>query len=369
MVVRMNEREILIYLQTIKGVGWRSLERLVTAFDSLQSILEFQPIELSMFSGIDLSVAETIYRHLSNTPITFFLEQLNQWKEKGIRILTIKDDEYPRFLKEIAQSPWVLYTKGNIELLKKPAISIVGTRNPTAYGITVTEKLSKDLSHHGWTIVSGMARGIDRIAHETALSNQGKTIAVLGSGIDVIYPKENQRLYNRLTQEGLVLSEYPPGTNPIPGYFPQRNRVISGLSQGTLVVEASLKSGSLITAQHALDQSREVFAIPGQISSKQSLGTNLLIQQGAKLVQKVADINDEFPYLILKNERPQDDKNVKLSKNEQQLYSLISEKIHIDDILADLNLVTSEIYESLLSLQLKGLIQQMPGGYYRRKEA
>ncbi|WP_339063344.1 DNA-processing protein DprA [Tepidibacillus marianensis] len=268
----MNERDLLIYLHTANGVGWKTLERLTISFESLQLILDAKPIELSMLAGIDLSIAESIYSHLSKVPITLFQERVEQWKQQGIQILTMKDVEYPRSLKEIAQPPWVIYSKGNIELLHEPALAIVGTRNPTTYGITVTEKLAKDLSQYGWTIVSGMARGIDRIAHETTLSNEGTTIAVLGSGIDVIYPKENQRLYQRLTQKGLVISEYPPETSPIPGYFPQRNRIISGLTKGTLVVEASLKSGSLITAQHALDQSREVFAIPGMITSKRVLG-------------------------------------------------------------------------------------------------
>ncbi|TCS82925.1 DNA-processing protein DprA [Tepidibacillus fermentans] len=366
MVFVMEERVLLIYLHTIDRVGWKTIERIMTSLESLHLLFDFAPLELSMLSGIDLTNAERIIASFTKENIIQFQEKMIEWKRNGIQILTANDENYPRLLKEIAQPPWVLYSMGNLDLIHESSIAIVGTRNPTSYGVTVTEKLAKELTTYGWTVVSGMARGIDRVAHEATLESNGSTIAVLGCGIDIVYPKEHQRLYRRIINDGLIVSEYPPGTPPVPGFFPQRNRIISGLSYGTIVVEASLKSGSLITVQHALDQSREVFAVPGSITSKQSLGTNSLIQQGAKLIQTVDDVNQEFPYLNQTQKRSIRSESIKLTKNEEKVYSLVTDKIHIDEILSRSHLGLSDVYECLLSLQIKGKIKQIPGGYYRK---
>ncbi|MFV9509872.1 DNA-processing protein DprA [Tepidibacillus sp. LV47] len=363
----MEERELFIFLHSIKGIGWKTIERLKTTLESFHSLFNFSPLELSMMVGIDLTSAERIIGNLTKENMEQFQQQIKQWEREGIRILTMSDENYPPLLKEIAQPPWVLYYMGNLDLFYEPSIAIVGTRNPTAYGITVTEKMAKELTLSGWTVVSGMARGIDKVAHEAALENHGGTIAVLGSGIDVIYPKEHQRLYKRIQNNGLIVSEYPPGTPPFPGFFPQRNRIISGLTYGTIVVEASLKSGSLITVKHALDQSREVFAIPGPIISKQSLGTNSLIQQGAKLIQTAEDVNQEFPYLNLKKKQLKKTEKIEITKKEEKIFTLITDKIHIDEIVLRSKLPLSEVYECLLSLQLKGFVKQLPGSYYRKK--
>lgn len=361
----MEERELLIYLHSLNGVGWKSISRLDSTLDSLRKLNDLQPLELAMTTGIELQQAEKIRDALQPDKVITFNRIIKEWEENGINILTYHDTDYPSYLKEIAQPPWVLYTIGNKELLQRPALAMVGTRNPTNYGKIVANRLAKELVDSGFVIVSGLARGIDSIAHSGALGSNGPTIAVLGSGVDVIYPSENKKLYHEIAAKGLVISEYPPGTVPHPGYFPQRNRIISGLTYGTLIVEASTKSGSLITAQFALEQSREVFAVPGSITSKQSLGTNGLIKQGAKLVQTIDDILEELPYLNLNSKEKKTTSSEKLSDIEVLVYNVIDDDpIHIDEIYSKLDLNLSEIYETLFSLQLKNMIKQISGGLY-----
>lgn len=361
----MEEREFLIYLHSLNGIGWKTISRLHSYLDSLNRLYDIQPLELSMTTGIELQQAEKIRDALQSGKVTAFNQLVKKWKEKGINILTYLDPDYPQYLKEIAQPPWVIYTIGRKELLQQLSIAMVGTRNPTNYGKIVANKLAKELVESGFVVVSGLARGIDSISHSGAISANGPTIAVLGSGIDVIYPSENKKLYNEIVAKGLIISEYPPNTAPHPGFFPQRNRIISGLAYGTIIVEASMKSGSLITAQFALDQSREVFAVPGPITSKQSLGTNSLIKQGAKLVQTIDDILEEFPYISLNGGGQKSSLTEKLTDSEALVYELIDyNPIHIDEIYSKLDLNLSEIYEALFSLQLKNMIKQVSGGSY-----
>ncbi len=359
----MKQRDLLVYLHTLKGIGWKTIDKLVTHLDSLESILLMQSLELSMQAGLDYRTAEIIIQSLETEKINIFLQLLKKWEQKHIRIITYFDSNYPTYLKEIYQPPWVFFTKGDQSLLNNPIIAIVGTRNPSQYGRIIAEKLAKELTEHGFIIVSGMARGIDRKAHEGSLLS-GATIAVLGSGIDIVYPKENQGIYQEIEEKGLIISEYSPGTKPHPAYFPQRNRLISGLSLGTIIIEASLKSGSLITAQLALEQSREVFAIPGNITSNKSLGTNSLIQQGAKLVMNIEDIIEEFKYLSFEG-KIHNKIEIKLNNKEQKVMAMINyNPIHIDDLFNHLEFSFSEIYEILLSLQLKQKVKQIPGGTY-----
>ncbi|MGD9677102.1 MAG: DNA-processing protein DprA [Vulcanibacillus sp.] len=367
-MLKIDNRELLIYLHGLSGVGWRTIEKLTTYISPLSKVFSMNPLELSINTGIEYNLAEKIINHIRDEEgIIRFNNNFSNWILKKIKIITFYDYNYPNSLKEIAQPPWVLYTIGNLELINSFSIAIVGTRNPTNYGKLVTEMIAKELVNYNFTIVSGMARGIDSIAHQGTLNNKGKTIAILGCGIDIIYPRENKNLYNSIAQSGLIISEYPPGEKPHPGFFPQRNRIISGLSNGTLVIEASISSGSLITAQFSLDQSREVFAIPGPITSKNSLGTNSLIKQGAKLVQTVEDIIEEFPYLIL--EKKQTEKvDYNISKIEKEIYLLIEdEPIHVNELYQRTNIELSDIYECLLSLQLKEIIKQLPGSLYVRK--
>jgi len=362
----MEERILLIYLHKINGVGDKTLRKLLVNLDSLNQLFTLKPLELSMQTGISFTIAEKIINMLTEANIKDFYRELKSWQDKGIFIWTLLDKDYPTLLKEISHPPIIMYGLGNKEIIHQPAIAIVGTRNPTSYGKIVAEKISENLSEYGWIIVSGMARGIDRVAHEGTFAHFGRTIAVLGSGIDVIYPSEHRALYSKLKEKGLIISEYPPGTSAHPGYFPARNRIISGLSYGTIVVEASLKSGSLITAQFAVEQSREVFAVPGTITSKQSIGTNSLIKQGAKLIQNIEDIIEEFPYLKIGQKKEKEDN---LNKIEGKILNIIThEQIHIDDIYDKSQLNLSEVYDCLLSLQLKGRIKQLSGGYYIRNE-
>lgn len=364
----MDERELLIYLHSLNRIGWKSISRLYSYLGSLNKIYDLQPLELSMNTGIEFSQAERIKNSLQQDKVLAFTGLLNEWENKGISIITYKDPNYPTMLKEIAQPPWVIFAKGDLKLLNRPAIAIVGTRNPTNYGKIVADKLARGLVENNLVVISGMARGIDSIAHSGALGADGNTIAILGSGIDVIYPKENHKLYNEITRKGLIVSEYPPETEPHPGYFPQRNRIISGISYGTIIVEASMKSGSLITGQFALDQSREVFAVPGPITSKQSMGTNDLIKQGAKLVQTIDDVFEELPYLKEKSVNNNIISKEELNDNEAIIYKAVDYiPIHIDEIYNNHDLSLPEIYEALFSLQLKNRIKQISGGLYIRE--
>ncbi|OEG00389.1 DNA protecting protein DprA [Vulcanibacillus modesticaldus] len=367
----MDDRELLVYLHTIKGVGWNTLSRIVSSFNTLAEIFSVQPLELSMLSGIEYSVAEMIINNLQVDKINRFKNLLFVWGKNNIKIVTYFDSDYPAILKEIANPPWVLFAFGDLNFLHQHSIAIVGTRSPTNYGKIVSEQLAKELVDYDFVVTSGLARGIDRLAHEGTLAKQGKTIAVMGNGIDVVYPKENQKIYDSIRETGLVISEYPPGTRPHPGYFPRRNRIISGLSLGTIIVEASSKSGSLITAQFALEQSREVFAVPGPITSQKSLGTNSLIKQGAKLIQSIEDVIEEFTYIhkekFQKNEEKLETLN-SLNNSEQMVYLIVqSTPIHIDEIYDQVSMDLSNLYESLLSLQLKGVIKQLSGGLYVRQ--
>lgn len=364
----MEERDLLIFLHIQKGVGWKTIFNIFQYFDDLKEIFLIQPLEFSMRTGIKYSLAEKIINMLKKEYINEFPKQMETWEKTGIEISTFLDQNYPERLKEIHQPPWVLYAIGDTELFNHPSLAVVGTRNPTPYGRWAAEKLTGELVEYNWAIVSGMARGIDYAAHESALHHNGKTIAVLGNGVDVIYPQENRKLYKEIAEKGLILSEYPPNTQPHPGNFPQRNRIISGLSYGSIIVEASQKSGSLITAQFALEQSREVFAVPGPIHSKQSIGTNTLIKQGAKLIQEIEDIMEEFTYLKLKKNKSSQGSEL-INQSEEAIHQAIQyQPVHINDIYNQTEIELNQIYETLLSLQLKRKIKQLPGGYYIRQD-
>jgi DNA processing protein len=273
-------------------------------------------------------------------------------------------------LKQTSQPPWVLYYKGNLQLLQRPSIAIVGTRVPTVYGKNTAEQFARTLARAGLCVVSGMARGIDSMAHKGALNEKGGTIAVLGCGVDIIYPLENNILYYEIARKGLILSEFPFGTEAQPGLFPLRNRIIAGLSVGTLVVEAALKSGSLITADQALDESRDVFAIPGPINSPKSQGTLTLIKAGAKLVVCAEDIIEDYRHLItpksgtitpLNKEASYEE----LNEDEQKIYNLLStEPTTFDALLEESQTNFGHLHTILLSLLMKKQINQLPGAAY-----
>jgi len=287
------------------------------------------------------------------------------WQElekKQITFSLLKDSDYPALLKEIAFPPRGIYYQGNLFPQMIP-LAVVGTRKVSDYGKIVTEKIVQELIPYNILIVSGLAQGVDTIAHYTAVKNGGKTIAVLGAGLNHIYPASNRKLAQKIIHQGALVSEYPLGTTPYPAYFPWRNRIISGLSRGTLVIEAPKKSGALITANFALEQNREVFAVPGSIFNPNSEGTNKLIQEGAKLVSLVQDILEEFNITL----KPPSSSSL-LLEEESKIYNCFSPGIPltIDKIAEKLKLSPADILAKLSILELKGLIKSIAGGRYLR---
>jgi DNA processing protein len=363
-------RRILLGLTLTPKIGWKTIHKLI--LDEIDECC--YELSSEQWKKKFAFLTEEQCRHLS---IEMDKEKLKEYekklKEMNITYFTVVDTEYPSSLSEIYESPWVVFSRGDLSLLQRPSLAIVGSRKTTHYGRMVTEKLVPDLVQKGWVIVSGLALGIDAVSHDSCLKAQGMTIGVLGSGIDTIYPKQNKHLYQKIMDKGLLLSEYPPGTAPHPSYFPQRNRIIAGLSYGVVVIEATKKSGSLITAHCALEQGREVFAIPGSIFDQQSVGTNLLIQQhGAKLVTHPKDIVEELSHVDLPKIK---DENVKTRVNEgimvddieKKLLELLKrEKRHMNELSTGSSLPFAELTKELLKLEMKGLIKALPGSYYQR---
>jgi DNA processing protein len=301
----------------------------------------------------------------------------------GCHLVTLTSAEYPPLLREINDAPLILYVRGDAGLLAKHAVGMVGSRRPTAYGSSVAHRLASDLAQRGLVIVSGLARGIDSASHRGALEAGGKTVAVLGSGIDVIYPSENQLLAKKIMESGAVISEFPLGTGPTPQNFPIRNRIISGLSLGVVIVEAAEYSGSLITARLALEQNREVFGVPGNITSAQSFGPNHLIKQGAKLVDQWIDVIEEFPEAIRMELLPPgeaaDGKSAttpsaplfeaSLSPDQKAVFDALraDEAVFVDSVLGSVSMPHPRVLAALLELEMTGLIRQLPGKNFIRK--
>lgn len=282
-------RNRLIHLHHCKGINWKTIFQ----------ILKNDPLLTSLFNESNLShlPIPTQEKIISEIHSPIIQEQIKHYSPNNIHTITYFDDEYPIHLRETFEPPWVLYGKGNIELLKNDLkLAVVGSRQPTNYGKMAIEAIFPKLIEKGFIIVSGLASGIDTLAHETATKLKGQTVAVIAGGLFHIYPKQNSRLALEMMRNHLVLSEYPPHTKPLRWHFPMRNRIISGMCRGTFIVEAKHNSGSLITANYAVQEGREVFALPGEIFNSNSRGTNELIQQGAKLVQSAEDILEEFLY-------------------------------------------------------------------------
>ena len=291
-------------------------------------------------------------------------------RERGIGVLKAGDPAYPALLKTIHEPPPVLYCKGDPGLFERPAIALVGSRRPTLYGEKMAQVLARELCGLGIVVVSGLARGIDTAAHRGALEAKGKTIAVLGSGLLNVYPPENKRLADSIGAEGLLLSEFPLSAEPEAWHFPQRNRLIAGLSMGTVVIEAAEASGALITARLAAEQGREVFAVPGPVTSKMSAGPHRLIKEGAKLVEKVEDILEEIgplKDLILRQKKSAPAAGLELSAQESAILGLLDrEPLPIDVLSSRSGLKAGEFSHSLLSLELKGAVRSLPGKIYAR---
>jgi DNA processing protein len=351
------------------GLGARMAGKLLRAMGSPEAIFNASLTELESHR-LPAAVAQMIN---TRQPMSAAAKELAQAQAAGIRLLTWDEPEYPQRLREIYDPPPLLYVRGNIELLNRHLISIVGSRRPTPYGNQMAEKLARDLADRGLVIVSGLARGIDSCAHKGALSSlTGATIGVLGCGIDVIYPKENKKIFAEMEARGAIISEFAMGTFPGPQNFPIRNRIISGMAVGVVVVEGAQYSGSLITARLAMEFGREVYGVPGNATQPTSFGPNQLIKQGAKLVTSWEDVIEELPTPIRAELLPvetttSEERALLVEKDlapaESTLYHLLGpdETRHVDDLVELSGLTSSEVLAALFDLELKGVVRQLPG--------
>ena len=345
-------------LKSVPHVGNVTFRRLLEQFGTPARALAASAEELSGIKGVSAAAASAIVNHDYRPAAERECELLAQ---SGARIVTLLDADYPRPLLEIADPPPYIYVKGSLKGLE-PAVAVVGSRRASSYGLLATRRLAGELAARGITVVSGMARGVDTAAHRGALSSGGRSIGVLGCGIDVIYPPENRQLFASMGEEGGLVSEFPLGTLPLAENFPRRNRIISGICRGVLVVEAEERSGSLITAQYALEQGREVFAIPGNITCSSSRGTNRLIKQGAKLVETVDDIMEELPQRDGNQMSPAVAPVLDLTHQEAAIYTILAAAPHhIDEIIVKSALTVGDVSAILLRLELKGAVLQLPG--------
>ena len=377
----VSQEEVLhwLALRLVPGLGTVGSLKLLEKLKSPQAIFRASASELE---GAGMSPAQA--RNIaSGCSFEDAIDQQNKMLAAGAQLISIQDPRYPRRLREIFDPPIVLFAIGRTEIMPTASIGVVGTRNPTPYGMAAAERLSADLARAGLTIVSGMARGIDTSAHQAALKENGDTIAVLGCGVDVVYPSNNRRLYDEIAKKGLLLSEFPIGAPAFPQNFPIRNRIVSGLSIGVLIVEGAQHSGSAITAKLAMDQGREVFAVPGNVTSKMSWGPNLLIKDGgAKLVQEWSDITNELPATVRRDlvskaqqkmllegidplpdaapgavDEPQKALGRKLLNALQ-----VDEPKQLDSLLESFEGVSSsELISALFDLEMNGLVRQLAG--------
>jgi len=341
----------------VKGIGAVRLKGLLDYFGSLEAAWK-APAEQLRSAGLPPKAVESLLRtRVEHDP----QQVLDDLQRKGIRALTWEDENYPRRLREIDQPPPVLYVRGDFAIEDEWSVAVVGTRAVTAYGRQIADELGAFLAYHRITLVSGLARGVDRIAHEAALKQGGRTIAVLGSGVDNIYPPEHQKLAERMMEQGAVVSDYPPGTPPDSTNFPPRNRIISGLSLASVIVEASETSGALITATFAVNQGREVFAVPGSIYAAHSKGTNRLIRDGARPLLRYEEILETLDlgkvqeYRAAQLALPGDPVEACL------MQVLESEPRHVDEICAQSGLPIEQVSATLTVMELKGMVRQVGG--------
>ena len=356
-----NERA-LIWLNNFVNISTKKKLALLDLFDSPYEMFEEF---LNYSEEITNIVGINNYKLMSQNINELYVDNLiNSLMIKNVSVITKESADYPdKLLDALTDPPIVLYYKGDKSLLKNPCIAIVGARKITRYGKDVTEKFSRELTLNGFCIISGLARGVDTVAHSECIANEGKTIAVLGSGIDVIYPKENKELYKAIENNGLILSEYPLGVEPLPYNFPQRNRIISGLADGVLITEAGEKSGSIITANLALDMGKEIYAVPGSIYSEQSQGTNNLIKTSNN-VMRTTCVNDILKHFNIK-ERSIVTDSIQLDFVQQSIVNeLAGGMLHIEEIINRTNLDIGSLFAILQGLKNAKIIRQLPGNYY-----
>jgi DNA processing protein len=373
LIVGTHTREWLAITLT-PGLGPTRSRRLVEFMGGIEAVFHATLTELEA-TGIPVVSAQSLGTGRS---MELAHEELARASASGTQLIALDDPAYPSNLRQIYDPPLILYIQGDVEALSQPGIAVVGTRHPTPYGTGMAEKLASDLAARGLVIFSGLARGVDSSAHRGAIAAKGKTVAVFGTGVDVVYPKENRKLVEQLLSAGgAVISEFPMGTSPTPQNFPIRNRIISGISIGVLVIEAAEYSGTRITSRCALEQSREVFAVPGNVTNKNSWGPNTLIKQGAKLVATWEDIWEELPMevrLTLEPKSP-DESNAnqsaslfeddRLGPHERKILAVLKsdEAMQLDEVMERLEpeLSSSEIFAAMFELELAGKVKQLPG--------
>ncbi|GAX91439.1 DNA-processing protein DprA [Effusibacillus lacus] len=360
-----SECDYVQWLMNVPGVGYLRCQKLLESYGSAEAVWEASESDLKERAVVENKIVQKI---VSSRPTYSFLEQENFLKRHGIRVIHISDPDYPFLLQQIYDPPHILYVKGEFPPPDESrTMAVVGSRNPTNYGIMIANKLASQLAEQHITIVSGMARGIDMIAHEAALQTGTKTIAVLAGGILKAYPAYNHSLAERISRQGALISEFHPLATAHPGMFPIRNRIISGISRGVLVVEAARRSGSLITANHGLEQNREVFSVPGPITSPLSLGTNDLIRQGARLITGIDDIWEEFPDWKTNTCHIRTTPPEQLTLEERLVLESIGYgAAHLDQLLRVSQISKGELHRLLIEMEIKGYIKQMPGQLYMR---
>ncbi len=349
----MEERAALIALQRLKGIGPLIKKETALRYDLLGPVFE---------GKIKLPDKAAENRIRSFDGWKDIDRDLTKLEKMGAHVLTLRDAAYPPLLREIPDAPIVIYKKGTLPIGAN-TIAIVGSRKATFEGLNLAEKAGQTLSSLGITVVSGLARGIDGAGHKGALREKGKTVAVLGCGLDVVYPSENKRLYDMIEKDGCILTEYGPGELPLRHHFPQRNRIIAGISKAVLVIEASQRSGSLITARLGVEYGREVMAVPGSIFNDDHTGANALIKQGARLVTCIEDIVFGcFPDLEIKKEE-----QVDLDGDERYIYGIVgSQRVHVDEVIDKSGMETKRVMAILTTLEMKEVIRGLPGGFYLR---
>jgi DNA processing protein len=355
-----DPRKYWVGFNLVKGIGSARLRALLDYFGDIEAAWN-APAEAVRAVGLGSKTVETFLKVRSEASLDQVWAKI---QAQGIDVITWEDASYPRYLKEIDQPPPVLYLRGDLSDQDEWSVSIVGTRRVTAYGRQVAEEVAASLARSGVTVVSGLARGVDAIAHQAALNAGGRTLAVLGSGVDRIYPPEHRRLAEQVIAHGALLSDYAPGTAPDAVNFPPRNRIISGLSRAVVIIEAGERSGALITAEFAAEQGREVFAVPGNINAPQSKGTNYLIQQGARPLLDARDILETLD-LTLINEHRTARTVLPADATEARLFALLGqEPLHVDEIRQRAELPIEKVSAALALMELKGLVRQVGGMHY-----
>ena len=363
----MHNSEItqIINLLNVPNLGPQRVRNLLTHFENGDNVFHASKKELCRRSGVDIGLAEAVLKYKD---FGFGEEEVEKAEKAGVTIYTIWDEEYPMLLKKIYDPPVILYTKGQPLKKEEDAVAIVGTRKLTPYGRSMAKSIAKVLNTAGITVVSGLARGIDTIAHKETVKNKSRTIGVLGCGIDVVYPAENRKLFQDIYDRGAVVSEFKFGTKPDGGNFPQRNRIISGLSHATGVVEAGHKSGAILTAFNAVDQNRDVFAVPGRATDAQSKGTNRLIRNGAFPLERGKQIIEQIQQRLFKPRQPlQETIDLHLSDDERTLLKHLNHQPqHIDDIVSTSGVNLTKTLTLLLGMELKGAVIQLSGKQFVR---